>query len=113
MSKYEDRAYRTPKPRTDEATAANQLRRLKNDLEQYAARNPHGPMIGPLRERIRELETIVAAAQAENERRKALSQSRAEERQDARGTDGKDMERQNHSVTATSGRFPPRYRPGQ
>ncbi|HYE52906.1 MAG TPA: hypothetical protein VEB20_25135 [Azospirillaceae bacterium] len=104
MSKYEERVYRSPGPRSPGPSVASQLARLKSDLAQYMQRNPTGPMIGPLRERIKELE---AAASSEVKRSRRADDINADE-----AADGRDNVR-GAGTAAPSGRFPPRFRPGQ
>ncbi len=71
MSRYEERVYRssTSNQRPDKSTLQKQLARLRGDLEQYVVRNPGGPMIQPLKARIREVEESLANIKAAEERR--------------------------------------------
>ena len=90
MSKYEEQAFQIGKAvKSDLPSLKNQLARLKEDLGRFVARKPDGPVIAPLRERIKELEAQIAAA---TEHRKA------EQPDEAVG------------VQSTGGRFPPRHR---
>ncbi|HYC03128.1 MAG TPA: hypothetical protein VED40_07545 [Azospirillaceae bacterium] len=103
MSRYEERVYRssTSNQRPDKSTLQKQLARLRGDLEQYVVRNPGGPMIQPLKARIREVEESLANIKAAEERRAKADQDRAE----------RDNESASGRVTASAGRFPPRARP--
>lgn len=71
MTRHEERVFRTGKPKTDLATLRSQLQRLKSDLEQYLERNRHSAMIAPLKERIRELEATIGAAEERSARPRA------------------------------------------
>ncbi|HYH17170.1 MAG TPA: Gas vesicle protein V [Azospirillum sp.] len=107
MSKFEDRAYRVGKSKPNVAEMKSLLARLKHDLEQFMARKPGGAVVDPLRARIRELQAEINEAEAEVERKR--------ERQPA-GDDGDESDRGAGGgafVRSTSGRFPPRGRPGR
>ena len=110
MSKYEEQAYRVggakpnPNAKPNVPLLKSQLARLKHDLEQFMARKPDGSVIAPLRERIKELESTIASAEAENKRERLAS--RPDDDDDAGpGARGE--------MRSTSSRFPPRGRPGR
>jgi hypothetical protein len=110
VSKYEEQAYRVggakpnPNAKPNVPLLKSQLARLKHDLEQFIARKPDGSVIAPLKERIREMESTIAAAEAENKRERQASRPDADD--DAGPGSRQDMR-------ATSSRFPPRGRPGR
>lgn len=107
MSKFEDRAFRVGKSKPNLAEMKSQLGRLKHDLEQFIARKPGGAVVDPLRARIRALEAEINEAEAERKRDR--------ERQPV-ADEGEDMDRGAGGgafVRSTSGRFPPRGRPGR
>lgn len=68
MTRHEERVFRAAKPKTDLATLRSQLQRLKSDLEQYLERNRNSAMIAPLRQRIKELEATIGAAEERSAR---------------------------------------------
>ena len=109
MSKYEEQAYRVggakpnPNAKPNVPLLKSQLARLKHDLEQFMARKPDGSVIAPLKERIREMESTIASAEAENKR----------ERQASRPDDDDAGPGARSEVRSTSSRFPPRGRPGR
>lgn len=103
MSKFEDRAFRVGKRRSGLAEMKSQLVRLRQDLEQIAARNPTGAVVAPLRQRIRALEGEIAEAEADKAR------NRPQPRDEAEGEEGGTTY---GSVRSTAGRFPPRGRTG-
>ncbi|WP_156927254.1 Gas vesicle protein V [Azospirillum halopraeferens] len=103
MSKFEDRAFRVGKRRSGLAEMKGQLVRLRQDLEQIAARNPAGAVVAPLRQRIRALEAEIAEAEAERARSRPPSRDEA---------DAGDEGGPRGGVRSTAGRFPPRGRPG-
>ncbi|HEY0835891.1 MAG TPA: Gas vesicle protein V [Azospirillum sp.] len=104
MSKFEDRAYRVGKSKPNITEMKSLLGRLKHDLEQFVARKPGGAVVDPLRARIRALEAEINEAEAERKR----------ERQPAgEDGDGADRGAGGAFVRSTSGRFPPRGRPGR
>ncbi|MBB6254804.1 hypothetical protein [Nitrospirillum iridis] len=107
MTRHEERVFRSAKPKTDLATLRNQLQRLKGDLEQYLARNRSSPMIAPLKERIRELEGTIAAAEERSARPRASGWTGA--------IDGAAAQRAEAAPRPSGGaapgeRFPPRRR---
>jgi hypothetical protein len=102
LSKREELAYRSGRMPTDAAGLSALLARLKGDLEQYMARHPDGPLIGPLRERIRQLTADLNARKTEDARRAAGEPRDGE-------AEGEGSYRRGGSAT---GRFPPRRRPG-
>jgi len=105
VSKFEDRAFRVGKSKPNLAEMKSQLGRLKHDLEQFMARKPGGAVVDPLRARIRALEAEINEAEAERKRER---QPVSEEGDDVdRGAGGGAF------VRSTSGRFPPRGRPGR
>ena len=106
MSKYEERAYNVGRTKPNIAGMKNQLARLKHDLEQFTTRKPSGPVVETLRERIRELETTIAEAEA-HKKREAQARAAAEEAIHESGTG---HARAAHSV---SNRFPPRGKPSK
>jgi len=112
VSKYEEQAYRVggakpnPNAKPNIALMKSQLSRLKHDLEQFMARKPDGSVIAPLKERIREMEASIASAEADSKR----------EKQAARAPDDDDdgtPQAGRAEIRSTSGRFPPRGRPGR
>jgi len=112
VSKYEEQAYRVggakpnPNAKPNITLLKSQLARLKHDLEQFMARKPDGSVIAPLKERIREMEAIIASAEADSKR----------EKQAARPSDDDDdagAQSSRGEMRSTSGRFPPRGRPGR
>lgn len=96
MSKYEEKAFPVGKTKPTLAGLKSQLSRLKEDLGQFMARKPGGAVVAPLRERIRELEAEIAAAEEEKQREKHV---------DRGGDDGPEG-----SMRPTGGRFPARRR---
>jgi hypothetical protein len=109
VSKYEEQAYRVggakpnPNAKPNVPLLKSQLARLKHDLEQFMARKPDGSVIAPLKERIREMESTIASAEAENKR----------ERQANRPDDDDSGPGARGEMRSTSSRFPPRGRPGR
>ncbi|MGQ9369092.1 Gas vesicle protein V [Azospirillum sp. ST 5-10] len=103
MSKFEDRAFRVGKRRSSLAEMKGQLVRLRQDLEQIAARNPTGAVVAPLRQRIRALEGEIAEAEADKAR------NRPPPRDDGEGDEPSGTRA---PVRSTAGHFPPRGRPG-
>ena len=101
MPNYDEKAYRVTRSKDGPTLAEqkSQLARLKQDLDQFKARQAGGAILGSLQERIRDLEASVA--RIENAR--TLDR---EARQP--GGDGP-----NNPVRATSSRFPPRGTPGR
>ncbi|MDE1145226.1 MAG: hypothetical protein PW843_01225 [Azospirillaceae bacterium] len=107
MTRHEERVFRSAKPKTDLATLRNQLQRLKGDLEQYLARNRNSAMIGPLKERIRELEGTIAAAEERSARPRATGWTGAI---DGAGAQRAEAPPRSHGGPAGGDRFPPRRR---
>ncbi len=100
MSRHEETVYRTTKKSGEPSLQEmkSQAARLKQDLEQFQGRGAGAALIMPLRERIRDLESAIAHAQAQ----------KAAPRPDP---DGGHAPRT--VVQATSSRFPPRGTTGR
>jgi hypothetical protein len=98
VSIHEDKAFQMGKSRVDVAGLKTQLARLKEDLSRFVARSPHGSVVGPLRQRIHEIEMQIAEADRERLRNRPPAAAAGEEG----GESG--------SVSATGSRFPPRRR---
>jgi capsule polysaccharide export protein KpsE/RkpR len=101
MSKYEERAFPMGKTKPSLAGLKNQLAHLKEDLGRFQALKPNGPMIAPLRGRIRELEAEIAAADEAKMREKQAN---------AAAGDAADAQRDGPGLRPTTGQFPPRRR---
>ncbi|MEE3623398.1 hypothetical protein UCD39_05270 [Nitrospirillum sp. BR 11752] len=108
MTRHEERVFRSAKPKTDLATLRSQLQRLKGDLEQYLARNSSSAMIAPLKERIRELEGTIAAAEERSARPRASGWTGAI---DGAAAQRAEAPPRSHGGPAGGDRFPPRRRP--
>ncbi len=67
MDHHEDKAAQMLS-RTNVSTLKRQLLRLKEDLVRIRARAPNGLVVGPLRDRIREVESQIAKADRERHR---------------------------------------------
>ncbi|WP_044563752.1 hypothetical protein [Azospirillum sp. B4] len=107
MTRHEERVFRSAKPKTDLATLRNQLQRLKGDLEQYLARNRSSPMIAPLKERIRELEGTIAAAEERSARPRSSGWTGSI---DGAAAQRAEAPPRSHGGPAGGDRFPPRRR---
>lgn len=105
MTRHEERVFRTGKPKTDLATLRSQLQRLKSDLEQYLERNRHSAMIAPLKERIRELEATIGAAEERSARPRATGWTGAIDGSVARRADAAPR-----AGAPSAERYPPRRR---
>lgn len=112
MNRFDEKVYRVPKRKDGPSLAEqkNQLLRLKQDLEQFKARQAGTAVIGSLQARIRDLEANVTRAEAagmmDRQSRRPAGDEGAEG-SGAGGTEGAGGYR------ATSSRFPPRGRPGR
>ncbi len=98
VSMHEDKAFPMGKSRVDLAGLKTQLARLKEDLSRFVARSPHGSVVGPLRQRIHEIEMQIA--EADRERQRARPAAAPPPPADESG----------ESVRSTGSRFPPRRR---
>ncbi len=109
MNRFDEKVYRVPKRREGPSLAdqKSQLVRLKQDLEQFKARQAGTAVIGTLQARIRDLEASVSRAEAA---RMLDHQSR---RQNDGGDAGEPTAAPAGGLRATSSRFPPRGRPGR
>lgn len=68
MSGHEEKIYRTSKSKPNIAEMKSQLARLKGDLDHFTARTSPSTIVGPLRERISELQAQIAAAEGERQK---------------------------------------------
>lgn len=114
MNRYDEKVYRTPRRKEGPTLAEqkSQLVRLKQDLEQFRARQTGAAVISTLRDRIRELEGSINRAESVKAERAARQAERDSyhgggDEGDAGGDPA------NGSVQSTSSRFPPRGRPGR
>jgi phage shock protein A len=105
MSKYEEAAFPMGKAKVSAAQLKTQLTRLKNDLEQFLARKPDGAVIEPLRERIKHLESEIAAVEAGKTRDRQAQADAEADAADARKPAPKHVLRPQASTL-----FPPRRR---
>jgi len=109
VNRFDEKVYRVPKRKEGPSLAdqKSQLVRLKQDLEQFKARQAGTAVIGTLQARIRDLEASVSRAEA----------ARMLDRQSRRPNDGDDAGEPAAApaggLRATSSRFPPRGRPGR
>jgi hypothetical protein len=92
---HEDKAPHGGRTSTDVSALKLQLVRLKEDLGRFLTRSPDGTVVGPLRERIRQVESEIA--HADRERRRVAGEPPAETATPP-------------AFQAISGRFPPRRR---
>ena len=101
MPNYDEKAYRVTRSKDGPSLAEqkSQLARLKQDLEQFKARQAGAAIMGSLIERIRDLEGSI----------NRIENARALDRE-ARQS-GEDGPRE--PVRSTSSRFPPRGTPGR
>jgi len=95
VSHIEEKVYRVGKAKPNLSDLKSQLLRLKADLTLFASRQSGDTVTAALKTRIRELETIIAAA--EDGRRRAQA-ARADAADD-------------QTVRSTTGRYPSRRRP--
>ncbi len=108
MSKYEELAFQVGKTKTDLAALKSQLVRLKNDLDQFLSRKPDGAVVQPLRERIKQLEADISAAETSKTRDR---QVRADALEDAAAeASEKAGAHPDSRHRSASTRFPPRRR---
>lgn len=106
MSRYEERTYRVGKKKPNIQEMKSQRERLRQDLEQFAARKPGAVVIQSLRERIKALDQEILEAEAERKRERTAAAPGDEDGADG-GPDGPRMPQR-----AVSSRFPPRGRTG-
>lgn len=109
MNRYDEKVYRVPRKKEGPSLAEqkSQLLRLKQDLEQFRARQAGGAVIGSLQKRIRDLEASVSRAEAA----RSADHPRRPSDDGADGNDG--TAGGPGTVRSTSSRFPPRGRPGR
>ncbi len=98
MSRHEENAYRTTKRSGDLSVAEmkSQASRLKQDLDQFKGRGAGAALIQPLQERIRDLESAIAHAQAAK---------------NGASPDPDSPDYQRPGAGSESSRFPPRGKP--
>lgn len=117
MNRYDEKVYRVPRKKEGPSLAEqkSQLFRLKQDLEQFKARQAGAAVVGSLRERIRDLEASIARAEAarntDRPRRSVEDGAEANDGGDGGGNNG--GAGGPGTVRSTSSRFPPRGRPGR
>jgi len=111
MSRHEEKAYpvgKGNKPTVSEMRS--RLAQMRRDLDNYATRKPAGTVAAALAQRIRELEAEIATAEADQ---KARRQQRRDMLDDEAGGTVDQTGRGPTGTAPTSGRFPPRGRPGR
>ncbi|MBP2314635.1 Gas vesicle protein V [Azospirillum soli] len=108
MNRYDEKVYRVPRRKDGPSLAEqkSQLVRLKQDLEQFKARQAGAAVVTSLQSRIRDLEASISRAEG------ARMLDR-QARQSATDGDGGDAATTAGGYRATSSRFPPRGRPGR
>ena len=109
MNRYAEKVYRVTR-RKDGPTLAEQkgqLVRLKQDLEQFKARQAGAAVVASLQARIRDLEASVSRAEG------AGLVERQARRHPAEDETGDPASPPAGGIRATSSRFPPRGRPGR
>lgn len=113
MNRFDEKVYRVPKRKDGPSLAEqkSQLVRLKQDLDQFRARQAGTAVIGSLQARIRDLEASISRAEAarmmDRQSRRPADADEAGESSAEAGSAGPGGYR------ATSSRFPPRGRPGR
>ncbi|MCW2243982.1 Gas vesicle protein V [Azospirillum canadense] len=112
MNRFDEKVYRVPKRKDGPSLAEqkNQLLRLKQDLEQFKARQAGTAVIGSLQARIRDLEANVTRAEAAGMMDRQSRRAPGEEGGEPTGEGGAEGP---GGYRATSSRFPPRGRPGR
>ncbi|WP_448206170.1 Gas vesicle protein V [Azospirillum sp. sgz302134] len=118
MNRFDEKVYRVPKRKDGPSLAdqKGQLVRLKQDLEQFRARQAGAAVVGTLQARIRELEASISRAEAARmmDRQSRRPDSDDATTGDAGGDAGGDASAAPAGgMRATSSRFPPRGRPGR
>lgn len=109
MNRYDEKVYRVPKRKDGPSLAEqkSQLVRLKQDLEQFKARQAGASVVASLHSRIRDLEASISRAEG------ARMLDRQARRPAGEGEDTNDAPTPVGGLRATSSRFPPRGRPGR
>ena len=110
MNRYDEKVYRVPKRKDGPSPAdqKSQLVRLKQDLEQFKARQAGAAVVASLQTRIRDLEASISRAEG------ARMLERQARRPATEGGDANDgAPAPVGGYRATSSRFPPRGRPGR
>src|SRR4051812_31409728 len=111
MSRHEEKAYRVGKgTKPTVSDMRSRLVQMRRDLENYATRKPAGTVAAALTQRIRELEAEIATAEADQE---AGRQQRRDALEEGAGGAADRTGRGPLGAAPTSGRFPPRGRPGR
>lgn len=110
MNRFDEKVYRIPKRKDGPSLAEqkSQLVRLKQDLEQFKARQAGAAVIGSLQARIRDLEANLTRAEAVRSADRQSRRGAAEEGDEPTGDAAP-----SGGYRATSSRFPPRGRPGR
>lgn len=117
MNRYDEKVYRTPRRKEGPTLAEqkSQLVRLKQDLEQFRARQAGASVVSTLRDRIRELEGLISKAEGAKVERAARQAERASYQDGGPDQGGSDENEAGDggAVRSTSSRFPPRGRTGR
>ena len=106
VNRYDEKVYRVPRRKDGPSLAEqkSQLVRLKQDLEQFKARQAGAAVVASLQSRIRDLEASISRAEGARMLDRQARQPSGEP-DDAPASAG--------GYRATSSRFPPRGRPGR